>query len=345
MERPIRRAVGTNTAVDAEDPRHSPSVETRFGICDPLARGTLPAMVRIAVVGSLMMDLVVRAPRLPSRGESLIAHSFQTFIGGKGGNQATAAARLGADVTMIGKVGDDDFGRAILANLRREGIDTSGVIADSPIGTGVAVPIVLDDGDNAILAIPRANLALDAEDVERARASIAAADMLMVQFEVGMAATESAMRIARSAGRTVMLNPAPIAPHPPGLLAMADVLLPNEVEAAALAPQAGGNHRAEAQFLRSRGPATVVITLGENGALVATNDRVTEVPAFPVAALDSVGAGDAFCGAYAVALAEGATPFEAARFGAAAGAVAVTRSGAAASLPSRLDVERILHNG
>jgi len=146
-------------------------------------------MVRIAVVGSLMMDLVVRAPRIPVVGESLIAHSFQTFIGGKGGNQATAAARLGAEITMIGRVGDDDFGRAIVANLRNEGIDTTAVFTDPATGTGVAVPIVLDDGNNAIFAIPRANLALDAADIERARPAIEAAGVLMVQFEVGMAAT------------------------------------------------------------------------------------------------------------------------------------------------------------
>lgn len=302
-------------------------------------------MVRIAVVGSLMMDLVVRAPRLPAVGESLIAHSFQTFIGGKGGNQATAAARLGADVAMVGRVGDDDFGRAILANLRNEGIDTLDVFADPANGTGVAVPIVLDDGNNAILAVPRANLAMGVADIERARSAIEGAGILMVQFEVGMAATEAAMRIARAAGRPVMLNPAPIAPHPPGLLALADVLLPNEVEAAALAPEAGGDHRREAEALLSRGPGAVVITLGEQGALVATPGHLTEVKAFPVTAVDSVGAGDAFCGAFAVALAEGATPVEAARFGAAAGAFAVTRPGAAASLPSRPEVQRILQNG
>lgn len=292
-----------------------------------------------------MMDLVVRAPRLPAVGESLIAHTFQTFIGGKGGNQATAAARLGAEVTMIGRVGDDDFGRAILTNLRNEGIDTSGVSIDPSMGTGVSVPIVLDDGNNAIFAVPRANLALDAADIERSRAVIEASDVLMVQFEVGMAATETAMRIARAAGRAVMLNPAPIAPHPPGLLALASVLLPNEVEAAALAPEAGGDHRREAEMLLARGPGAVVITLGELGALVAVDGQTTDIPAFPVKAVDSVGAGDAFCGAFAVAMAEGATPVEAARFGAAAGAVAVTRAGAAASLPSRADVDRILQTG
>lgn len=292
-----------------------------------------------------MMDLVVRAPRLPAVGESLIAHSFQTFIGGKGGNQATAAARLGADVAMVGRVGDDDFGRAIVANLRNEGIDVSGVLADSANGTGVAVPIVLDDGNNAIFAVPRANLAMGVADIERARASIENADILMVQFEVGMAATEAAMGIARAAARTVMLNPAPISPHPPGLLALADVLLPNEVEAAALAPEAGGDHRREAEVLLARGPGAVVITLGEQGALVATGGQLTEVPAFSIMAVDSVGAGDAFCGAFAVALAEGATVVEAARFGAVAGAVTVTRPGAAASLPSRSEVQRILQNG
>jgi len=302
-------------------------------------------MPRIVVVGSLMMDLVVRAPRLPVIGESLIAHDFQAFVGGKGGNQAIAAARLGAPVSIIGRVGDDDFGRTILATLAAEGIDTTHIATDPGAGTGVAVPIVLDDGENAILAVPRANLALNAADVEPARALIEAADVLIVQFEVGMEATESAMRIARAARRTVLLNPAPIAPHPPGLLALADVLVPNEIEAAELAPAAAGDHDCEAAELLACGPASVIITLGEAGALVATPRGREWVPPFPVRAVDSVGAGDAFCGALAVALAGGAPLIDATRFGCAAAASAVTRPGAAAALPSREEAARILRSG
>lgn len=297
-------------------------------------------MVRIAVVGSLMMDLVVRAPRLPAPGESLIAHSFETFVGGKGGNQATAAARLGAKVAMIGRVGDDHFGRTILANLARDGIDTAGVSLDAATGTGVAVPVVLDDGNNAIFAVPRANLALSAADVERSRAAIESADILMVQFEVGMAATEAATRIARGAGRIVLLNPAPIASDGVGLLARADVIIPNEVEAAALAPAAMGDYARQAETILSRGAKAVVITLGDRGALVAEPDRgATFIPAFPVVAVDSVGAGDAFCGAVAVALGEGHSLADSGQFAAAAAALSVTRPGAAASLPSRSEVE------
>ncbi len=296
-------------------------------------------MVRIAVVGSLMMDLVVRAPRLPASGESLIAHSFETFIGGKGGNQATAAARLGAEVAMIGRVGDDDFGRAIIASLARNGIDTAGVSMDAAVGTGVAVPVVLDDASNAILAVPRANLALSAADVERSRAVIESADILMVQFEVGMAATEAAMRIARGAGRTVLLNPAPIAPNCASLLSLAGVIIPNEVEAAAIVPGAMGDHAREAETILSWGASAVVITLGDRGALAAEPAGSTFIPAFPVAAVDSVGAGDAFCGAFAVALGEGHSLGDSSRFAAAAAALSVTRPGAAASLPSRGEVE------
>lgn len=291
-----------------------------------------------------MMDLVVRAPRLPGVGESLIAHSFETFIGGKGGNQATAAVRLGAEVVMIGRVGDDDFGRAIIANLAREGIDTSAVAPDAVTGTGVAVPVVLDDGNNAILAVPRANLALTVADIEQSRAAIESADILMVQFEVGMAATEAAMRIARAAGCMVLLNPAPIAPHPPGLLALADVVIPNEVEAAALAPEAAGDHEREAETILQRGAKAVVITLGEQGALAAAPGSVTPIPAFRVAAIDSVGAGDAFCGAFAVALGEGGSLAGSGRFAAAAAACSVTKPGAAASLPSRDEVDKILQS-
>lgn len=291
-----------------------------------------------------MMDLVIRAQRLPALGESLIASGFQTFVGGKGGNQATAAARLGAEVAMIGRVGDDEFGRAIVANLASEGVGTGHVSVDPVTGTGVAVPIVLDDGNNAILAVPRANLALGPDDIRRAAPAIESADVLLVQFEVGMEATEFAMRIARHAGRTVILNPAPIAPYPPGLLALADVLIPNEVEAAALTPAAGGDHEREAAALLGHGPRGVIITLGGDGALVATPGANTHLPAFPVATVDTVGAGDAFCGAFALALASGAPLFEAARYGSAAAACAVTRPGAAAALPFRSEVAQILHS-
>jgi ribokinase len=296
---------------------------------------------RIAVAGSLMMDIVVRAPRLPVPGESLLSHSVRTFPGGKGGNQAVATARLGATVAMIGRVGDDDFGRALRSALEADSVDTTHVTVDSALGTGVAVPVVLDSGENAIFAIPQANFAVSAADVEAARATIEAADTLLLQFEIGMDAVVAAAGIAAAAGVRVILNPAPIAPHPLELLELATVIVANEVEAAALAPEAAGDHAAEVRALRNHAPAAIV-TLGEGGCIAEFGDGVITSPAFRVTAVDSVGAGDAFCAGLAVALGRNLEPAEALRFANAVGALAVTRAGAQSTLPTLAEVEALL---
>lgn len=300
----------------------------------------------IAVVGSLMMDLVVRAPRLPRVGESLLAHDLQTFVGGKGGNQALAALRAGArGVSIIGRVGHDAFGQQILEALEGDGLDCRHISRDPHAGTGVAVPIVFDDGGNSIFAIPRANLRLSVSDIDAAADAIRPARMLLVQFEVAMEATLRAMEVARDSGVRVMLNPAPIAPHPPRILALATYLVVNEVEAAALAPEAGGDHLQEARCLLAKGPAAVFVTLGEQGSIVVSQGLAEFVPPFVVEAVDSVGAGDAYCGALAVALVEGRGLVESARFASAAGACAVQHPGAAASLPQRTEIEAMLLRG
>jgi ribokinase len=300
------------------------------------------ANARIVVVGSLMLDLVVQAPRLPVIGESLLGYGFATFVGGKGGNQALAAARLGADrVTMVGRVGRDDFGRRIVTELEAGGVDCQLVQRDPTVGTGVAIPIVLDGGANSIISIPQANMAMTAEDVEAANDVIRSASMLLVQSEVAVAATEAAMRMAKLAGVPVMINAAPVAPLPPGMLELADFLVVNEIEADALCPEDSTDYVAQVRALQRHTP-TVVITLGEAGALFAHETRAESIPAFCVEAVDSVGAGDAFCGALAVALCEGQHLAAAVRFASAAGAVSVTRHGAAASLPTRAEVLRLM---
>jgi ribokinase len=226
-----------------------------------------------------MMDLVVRAPRLPVIGESLLSHSFRTSPGGKGGNQAIAAARLGASVTMIGQVGGDRFGEILRERLEAEGVDTRFVSVDPELGTGVAVPIVLDSGENAILAVPQANLALSSLLIERARDVISSAGMLLVQFEVNMDATLAAMRLAEAARVPILLNPAPVAPYPPGTLELASVIVANEIEAAALVPSASGDHDAEVEVLR-RLSRSAVITLGHDGAVVDDGSGPQEHSAF-----------------------------------------------------------------
>ena len=269
-----------------------------------------------------MMDLVVRAPRLPLPGESLLSHSFQTSPGGKGANQAVAAARLGASVSMVGCIGKDRFGEILRAKLEDAGADTTHVSVDPETGTGVAVPIVLDNGDNAILAVPQANMNLGVTEIEAAREAITSADMLLLNFEAGMDAVEAAARMASAARVPILLNPAPIAPHDPLLLALARVVVVNEVEAAAIVPEANGNHAQELKDLQRMAPR-VVVTLGGEGLMGGDVDGTFAWPAFLVEAVDSVGAGDAFCAALATRLCEGAGLREAARFAAAAGAIAL----------------------
>ncbi|WP_322795265.1 ribokinase [Tepidiforma sp.] len=299
-------------------------------------------MPRIVVVGSLMMDLVVRAPRPALPGESLIGRSFATFTGGKGANQAIAAARLGADVSLVGAVGNDAFGEELLRAASADAVDTSHVVRLPVHGTGVAIPVVFDDGTNLIYALPRANLALPVSAVEAAANLIAAADALLVQFEVAPEATLAALRIARRAAVRTILNPAPVAPHPQEVFTLADVLVPNEVEAALLSGVAGDDPPAQARALLRLGPGAVIITLGERGAFLATRGLEQAIPVPAVEAVDTVGAGDAFCGALAVRLALGDDLAAAVRYACVAGALACTRPGAAPSLPTADGVASLL---
>lgn len=297
-------------------------------------------MTRVVALGSCVVDLVFRMPRLPGRGETLFARSAGIYPGGKGLNQAIAARRLGAETTLIANMGDDLFGHYLLELLSGEGVDTRYVARDAANGTGFAAPVVFDDGENSILSAPQANLALQTALVEAAREAIAAAGALLLQFEAPMEANIAAARIARAAGTRVVLNPAPVVAHPPELLALADVLVVNEVEAAMLA---GGTHPAAQARTLLGGRELAVVTLGEQGAVFATaSGEAGVVEAFPVQAIDSVGAGDAFCAALAVALCEGQAAGAAVRFAAAAGALAVTVAGAATSLPRREAVDRLL---
>jgi ribokinase len=285
-----------------------------------------------------MMDLVVRVPRLPRVGESLFGHEFATFVGGKGGNQALAAARLGADAKMIGRVGTDRFGERIIEMLMAGGVNCDAITRDASVGTGVAIPMVFDDGNNSIISIPQANLALGASEIEAARETITNASALLVQFEVSFAATLASMTLAREANVPVFLNPAPFDAAQAYLVDLADYVILNDVEAALLAPGATADPVSQAQVLLKRGPRAVVVTLGGQGCVVVTESTVDLAPAFRVEAVDSVGAGDAFSSAFAVEVAGGMPLLEAASFACAAGAVSVTRRGAAASLPTRDEV-------
>lgn len=299
---------------------------------------------RIAVLGSCTVDLVFRMPRFPFPGETLFADAVELHAGGKGLNQAIAARRLGAEATLIGRIADDPFGHILLEALKSSGVDTRHVAFDPVAGSGVAVPVVLPGGQNSILSAPRANLAMPVAQVDAARDAIATADALLLQFEAPMEVNLAAAGIAAEHGVPVFLNAAPIVPHPRELLALADVLIVNEVEAEMLTPElpATASLSDRARNLAAVAKSAAVVTCGADGCLVARDGDVTAVPAFPATPIDTVGAGDAFCAALAVAVCRGAELVEAARFANAAGAISVGRAGAAPSLPHLHEVEALM---
>jgi ribokinase len=300
---------------------------------------------RVAVVGSLNMDLVIRSARIPQPGETILGGEFRTVPGGKGANQAVAAARLGAHVSMVGRVGDDAFGTELLRNLSADGIDHTFVLRDPAAATGVALIVVDDAGQNSIVVASGANMNLSPADVDAAEAALITNNALLLQLESPLHTVLHAAQLARAHGVTVILNPAPARPLPRELLALVDVLVPNESETALLAGMPVGNQDeavAASAALRKAGVGTVILTLGERGALLAEESATRLFPAFDVAPVDTTAAGDAFLAGLAVALAEGKALDEAVRWGNAAGALATTRLGAQTSLPSRQSLKHLL---
>lgn len=289
----------------------------------------------IAVVGSINLDIVVEIERLPAPGETVVGGDRRELPGGKGANQAVAAARLGAEVAFVGRVGADAAGRRLRAGLQDEGVDVA-YLRDDHAPSGVALIAVDRAGENSIVVSPGANARVGADDVEAARAVLAGAKVVLLQHEVPDAAVQAAIAAAR---RTVVLNPAPAR----ALVAPVDVLVPNRGELAALAGRAGdpaelarGLVGADPRAGTPRAAAgAVVVTLGAEGALVVEGERVERVAAPRVDAVDTTGAGDTFCGALAQALADGAALVEAARWATWAAAASVTRLGAQGGMPRR----------
>ena len=295
----------------------------------------------IVVVGSLNMDLVMRTPRMPVGGETLHGHGFSTLPGGKGANQAVACARLGGKVSMIGQVGDDGFGQTLRAGLSDDGIDVSKVKLISEAGTGVAMILVEDVGQNRIVLAPGANGALKPADIDSAATEIAGAAMLVVQLEVPMSVVLRAMSLARAAGVPVLLNPAPAASLPDEIWSQVDILVPNESEASLLAGIAvvdAPSAFAAARIFRQRGVACVLITLGEQGVAVLNELGERHIPAQLVKAVDTTAAGDTFIGGLAAGLVEGLALDEAVALGQRASALCVTRHGAQPSIPYRREL-------
>jgi ribokinase len=294
------------------------------------------------------MDLVARAARIPQPGETIIGGDFHTAPGGKGANQAVAAARLGAHVSMVGRVGCDTFGGSLLENLAAAGVDHDRVVRDPEAATGVALITVDGVGQNSIVVASGANMELSPSDADAAEPAIAGADVLLLQLESPLETVAQAAAIAARHGVQVILNPAPARPLPAALLSVVDVLIPNESETALLTRLPVGDRaeiEAAAKALQGWGVATVILTLGERGALLVQAERVESFPAFDVIPVDTTAAGDAFVGGFAVALAEGRSLAEAVRWGNATGALATTQLGAQPSLPTRQDVKQLLSTG
>ncbi len=295
---------------------------------------------QIAVVGSLNQDVTLTVPRHPAPGETVLGTGHFTGPGGKGANQAVAAARLGADVALVGRVGDDDAGRSLRATLANEGVDTEFVSVDSDAGTGLAVITLDAAAENAIVVSPGANARLTVSDVDEAAPVLGAAGVCLIQLEVPLDAVEAA--VAASPGM-VVLNPAPARELPGALLAAVDVLVPNRSELALLTGSREARSVEEATRQATRlGGRVVVVTLGSHGALLVADGDVTHVEAPEVDAVDTTAAGDAFCGALATALADGQSLHDAVRFSVHAGALAATRRGAIASLPSAAAVRSLM---
>ena len=299
----------------------------------------------IVVVGSSNTDMIVKAERIPRPGETVLGGAFSMAPGGKGANQAVAAARAGGRVVFIGRVGRDSFGEAAVAGLAADGIDVSHLAKDAARPSGVALIVVAGDGENSIAVAPGANSALSPIDVRRASRAFASARLALVQLEVPLEAVEATIGLAAARRIPVILNPAPARKLPRSLLKGIAILTPNETEAEILTGIAvtdAVSAALAARALRTRGAKAVIVTLGALGAFVDGPGFEGLVPGFKVKALDTTAAGDVFNGALAVAISEGKPLPAAVRFGHAAAAISVTRLGAQPSAPRRADIDRFL---
>ncbi|MFN8441108.1 MAG: ribokinase [Caldilineaceae bacterium] len=298
---------------------------------------------KICVVGSSNIDLISKVPRLPKLGETMMGHAFHMGYGGKGANQAVMAAKLGAQVAMVTKLGNDVFGADTLKNYQSQGIDTTWVFFDEKAASGVAPIFVDDNAQNFIVIIPGANMALSPADVQKASSAITHAALLICQLEVPVESTLEAFRIAKAAGVPTILNPAPAAPLPDELLQLSDIIAPNETETeqlTGLSVTTIEDAEKAARALLKRGPRTVILTLGERGALLVDATSVEHIPPINVKAVDPTGAGDSFIGSLAVFLGEGLDLGSAIRRANAVAALSVTKIGTQTSFPNRGEADQ-----
>jgi ribokinase len=302
-------------------------------------------MVRVCVVGSSNMDLTFRVPRLPRPGETLAGSLFHSGCGGKGGNQAVMAARLGAQVSLVSRVGRDPFGDQLLGNYRNEGIDVTHIQQDGDRHTGTAAIIVDEQAQNCIIVVPGANAKLSPDQVRAAAGAIERADVVVCQLEIPTESVLEAFQIAKAQGVRTILNPAPAGELPKALLSLTDFCVPNESELELLTGKSVQNvAQAEdaGRALRAQAPTTVIVTLGERGALLVGDGVAEHCPAIAVSAIDPSGAGDAFIGSLGVMLAEKWSLTDAVRHANQQAAFTVTRHGTQSSFPSAAEARDLL---
>lgn len=306
----------------------------------------MPEKPIVVVFGGINMDLVGATGRMPSPGETVFGSSFHTTPGGKGANQAVAAARLGAEVRMVGRVGKDTFGSSLIDGLAKEGINVSGISIDPHNASGIAIILLDSDKQNYIVAIYGANLACDETQLKALDLALVGADVLMLQMEIPLDVSIRAARQANALGVKVVWDPAPAIKLPPEAYSLCSVLTPNQTEAEFLTGiKVSDFSSAElaANDLISIGTPAVVVTMGSQGVFYASNDGRGTIPSFEVSVKDTVAAGDAFAAAVGFALGRGNCFKESVQFGCAAGALAVTRLGAQEAMPSRYDVDKVFN--
>ena len=302
-------------------------------------------MNKILVIGSSNMDLVVQVPRCPAAGETLFGSSFTTNYGGKGANQAVAVARIGSGVTFMAKLGNDTFGQQMRQHFSEEGMDPTHILTDAESPTGTALITVEDKGENRIIVVPGANARLTENDVESLSAEINSCRFVLTQLEIPLPTVLHIAEMTSAAGKQLILNPAPARPLPDSLLQKVFLITPNETEAEILTGirvSDAESARRAALWFREKGVQQIVITMGSQGAFVFTDDFQGMVPSYKVKAIDTTAAGDVFNGALTVALSEGKTTADAARFGCAASALAIMRPGAQSSIPKRTEIDAFL---
>lgn len=300
---------------------------------------------KIVVVGSIHMDLTIKAKTLPRRGETVLGEDFKMAPGGKGANQAVAAAKLGADVTLVGRVGADYFGNELINNANRYGINTEFIVKDAEIYTGIALITVDSRGNNIISVARGADSRCRNEDIDRAGEVVKSSDILLAQLEIPLSVVEYAVDKASRHGVKVILNPAPAQELSGRLLRKVYLLTPNEREAELISHSKIRDiesAKTVARRILGMGPMNVVLTAGKNGAILATNEKVVHLSTPKVKAVDTTGAGDAFCGALAVAISSGKKLDESVVYANCAGALATTKIGAQEALPTREELESLM---